>query len=120
MHRYCKDEELLLLDFPEASKLQRSNLGNDLIFTEGAESFWTFRDKQLLFCLSSDAILLNTIDELGGEVGVIYFSREMGGKPVWITRICILKTCFLGLISIHRAQFYTCVLDNRVQFHLHK
>ncbi|KAK2665644.1 hypothetical protein Ddye_004218 [Dipteronia dyeriana] len=34
MHRYCKnpeEDEFSLLDFPEASKIQRSQLGNDLV-----------------------------------------------------------------------------------------
>ncbi|KAK4849105.1 hypothetical protein QYF36_020889 [Acer negundo] len=87
MRGYCKnpeEDEFSLLDFPEASKIQLSQLGNDLIYTEAAESWWSFKEKQFLFCLSSDAILLNTIDGLGGAIGAKYFSRKMEGKPVWM------------------------------------
>ncbi|KAL5856189.1 hypothetical protein ACOSQ3_006023 [Xanthoceras sorbifolium] len=87
MNRQCEnpeEDEFLLLDFPEALRIQRSQLGNDLIYSEASESWWTFREKQFLCCLSSDAILLNTIDGLGGEIGAEYFSRKMGGKPVWL------------------------------------
>ncbi|KAK1561026.1 hypothetical protein Q3G72_033567 [Acer saccharum] len=66
-----------------ASKFQHK-LGNDLIYTEAAESWWTFKEKQFLFCLSSDAILLNTIDGLEGAIGAKYFNRKMEGKPVWM------------------------------------
>ncbi|TXG64942.1 hypothetical protein EZV62_011936 [Acer yangbiense] len=85
MRGYCPEkDEFSLLDFPEASKIQRSQLGNDLIYTGAAESWWTFKEKQFLFCLSSDAILLNTIDGLGGAIGAKYFSWKMEGKPVWM------------------------------------
>jgi hypothetical protein len=77
------DDEFSLLDFPEASKIKQSRLGNDLKFANGMDSWFLFRIRQFLLCLCSDAILLNTIEGLG-DIGVKYFSRKMGGKPVWM------------------------------------
>ncbi|GMY05374.1 UDP-glycosyltransferase 92A1-like [Fagus crenata] len=77
------DQEFLLPDFPEASKIQKSRLGIDLKFTDGTNSWWRFRSRQFSLCLCSDAILLNTIKGLG-DIGVKYFSRKMGGKPIWM------------------------------------
>ncbi|GAV86596.1 UDPGT domain-containing protein [Cephalotus follicularis] len=76
-------EEFLLLDFPEAEgPIQRLQLGDDLKVFDGSDIFNLFRKRQFSLCLHSDAILLNSIDELG-QSGVTYFSRKTGGKPVW-------------------------------------
>ncbi|KAK9987659.1 hypothetical protein SO802_027898 [Lithocarpus litseifolius] len=77
------DQEFLLPDFPEASKIQQSQLGNDLRLTDSNNAFWLFRKRQFSHCFCSDAILLNTMEGLG-DIGVQYFKRKMGGKPVWM------------------------------------
>ncbi|XP_038678421.1 UDP-glycosyltransferase 92A1-like [Tripterygium wilfordii] len=80
----CKTEEkeFTLPDFPEAAQIQLSQLGNDLKFTDGTDSWYLFRVRQFAFCLRSDAILLNSIEGLG-QTGVTYFRRKMGGRPCW-------------------------------------
>ncbi|XP_038678415.1 UDP-glycosyltransferase 92A1-like [Tripterygium wilfordii] len=80
----CKTEEkeFSLPDFPEAAKIQLSQLGNDLKFTDGTDAGHLFRVRHLTFCLRSDAILLNSIEGLG-QTGVTYFRRKMGGRPCW-------------------------------------
>nr|POE82639.1 udp-glycosyltransferase 92a1 [Quercus suber] len=77
------DQEFLLPDFPEASKIQQSQLGNDLRLTDSNNALWLFRTRQFSHCFCSDAILLNTMEGLG-DIGVQYFKRKMGGKPVWM------------------------------------
>uniref|UniRef100_A0A5B7BLS7 Glycosyltransferase n=1 Tax=Davidia involucrata TaxID=16924 RepID=A0A5B7BLS7_DAVIN len=77
-----EDEEFSLPDFPEVHKIQQSRVANDLKFINGADYWFSFRMRQFSLCLCSDAILLNTIEGLG-QTGVKYFSRKMGGKPVW-------------------------------------
>ncbi|KAF5751028.1 putative UDP-Glycosyltransferase superfamily protein [Tripterygium wilfordii] len=66
----CKTEEkeFSLPDFPEAAKIQLSQLGNDLKFTDGTDAGHLFRVRHLTFCLRSDAILLNSIEGLGQTV----------------------------------------------------
>ncbi|CAK9167250.1 unnamed protein product [Ilex paraguariensis] len=76
------DEEFSLPDFPEASKIHRARTPNDLKYMDAAEAWFGFRKRQFMYCLHSDAILLNTIEGLG-QNGVKYFSRKTGGKPVW-------------------------------------
>ncbi|XP_059649971.1 UDP-glycosyltransferase 92A1-like [Cornus florida] len=75
-------EEFSLPDFPEAFKIHQSRVANDLKYTDAADSWFLFRKRQFSLCLSSDAILLNTIEGLG-QKGVKYFSRKLGGKPIW-------------------------------------
>ncbi|XP_030942229.1 UDP-glycosyltransferase 92A1-like [Quercus lobata] len=77
------DQEFLLPDFPEASKIQQSQLRNDLRLTDSTNALWLFRTRQFSHCFCSDAILLNTMEGLG-DIGVQYFKRKMGGKPVWM------------------------------------
>ncbi|KAL2468520.1 UDP-glycosyltransferase 92A1 [Forsythia ovata] len=54
----------------------------DLKYVEAASFWFFFRQRQFSHCLSSDAILLNTIQELE-DIGLEYFRRKTGGKPVW-------------------------------------
>ncbi|WRX15741.1 UDP-glucuronosyl/UDP-glucosyltransferase - like 10 [Theobroma cacao] len=77
------EEEFALLDFPEAAKLHQSQLGTDLKYTDAIASLFRFRERQFLLCLRSDAILLNSIEELE-QIGAKYFRRKTGGKPVWM------------------------------------
>ncbi|KAJ0077470.1 hypothetical protein Patl1_35870 [Pistacia atlantica] len=78
------EDEFFLPDFPEASQIQSSQLGNDLKYTDAVKAWWVFRERQFSFCFRSDAVLLNTIKGLG-EIGVKYFSRKLGaGKSVWM------------------------------------
>ena len=84
LHQFqIDDQEFFLPDFPEASKIQQSQLGNDLRLTDSTNAFWLFRTRQFSHCFCSDAILLNTMEGLG-DIGVQYFKRKMGGKPVWM------------------------------------
>ncbi|CAK9167251.1 unnamed protein product [Ilex paraguariensis] len=76
------DEEFSLPDFPEATKIRRTRIPNALKYMDAAEPWFGFRKRQFMYCLHSDAILLNTIEGLG-QNGVKYFSRKTGGKPVW-------------------------------------
>ncbi|GLT86045.1 hypothetical protein SLE2022_042080 [Rubroshorea leprosula] len=76
-------EEFSLLDFTQALRLHQIQLGRDLKYVDDAVSFFSFRERQFLFCLSSDAILLNSIEELD-KMGAAYFHRRMGGRPVYM------------------------------------
>ncbi|KAL6963664.1 hypothetical protein U1Q18_034671 [Sarracenia purpurea var. burkii] len=76
------DEEFWLPDFPEAGRIRREQVPVDLKFFDGADSFFEYRLNQFSLCLCSDSILLNTMEGLG-QTGVKYFSKKMGGKPVW-------------------------------------
>ena len=73
----------MLPDFLEASKIQQSQLGNDLKLTDSTNALWPFQTRQFSHGFCSDAILLNTMEGLG-DIGVQYFKRKMGGKPVWM------------------------------------
>ncbi|KAM3695713.1 hypothetical protein ACB098_07G154200 [Castanea mollissima] len=75
------DQEFSLPDFPEASKIQQSQLGNDLRLSDSTNALWIFWTRQFSHCFCSDAVLLNTMEGLG-DIGVKYFRRKMGGKPV--------------------------------------
>ncbi|XP_023888730.1 UDP-glycosyltransferase 92A1 [Quercus suber] len=75
--------EFLLPDFPEASKIQQSQLENDFRLTDSTNALWLFRTRRFSHCFCSDAILLNTMEGLR-DIGVKHFRRKMGGKPVWM------------------------------------
>ncbi|XP_031268633.1 UDP-glycosyltransferase 92A1-like [Pistacia vera] len=86
IHRFEADDgdEFFLPDFPEASQIQFSQLGNDLKYTDAVKAWWAFRERQFSLCFRSDSVLLNTIKGLE-EIGVKYFSRKLGaGKSVWM------------------------------------
>ncbi|OMO65740.1 UDP-glucuronosyl/UDP-glucosyltransferase [Corchorus capsularis] len=87
-----EEEEFSLLDFPEAGKLHHSQLGNDLNFC------FPFRERQFLFCFKSDAILLNSIEELE-QMDAKYFTRKTGGKPVWMVGPACSMAVTKGLSS---------------------
>ncbi|GLU02691.1 hypothetical protein SLE2022_199320 [Rubroshorea leprosula] len=76
-------EEFSLLDFPEASRIHQTQLGGEFKYSDETVSWFCFRERQFLFCLSSDAILLNSIPELDG-MGAKYFHRKTRGKPIYM------------------------------------
>ena len=80
LHQFqTDDQEFLLPDFPEASKIQQSQLGNDLRLTDSINALWLFRTRQFSHCFCFDEILLNTMEGLW-DIGVKYFRRKMEGS----------------------------------------
>ncbi|GKV23962.1 hypothetical protein SLEP1_g33631 [Rubroshorea leprosula] len=108
-------EEFSLLDFTEALRLHQIQLGRDLKYVDDAVSFFSPRKRQFLFCLSSDAILLNGIEELD-KMGAAYFHRRMGGRPVYmIGPVCSfpkkeVSSDFSAWLDLHppRSVLYVC------------
>ncbi|GMP37412.1 hypothetical protein CsSME_00009105 [Camellia sinensis var. sinensis] len=86
------DEEFSLADFPEAGKIKQARVSVDLKFVDGADIIFSLWLQQFSFCLCSDVILLNTMERIG-QNGVKYFSRKIGGKPVWTTGPLINSKC---------------------------
>ncbi|KAK7848388.1 udp-glycosyltransferase 92a1 [Quercus suber] len=80
-------QEFFLPDFPKASEIQQSQLGNDLRLTDSSHALWLFRTRQFSHCFRSDAIFLNTMEGLGILVYNIYKENEREAS-LMIGRAC--------------------------------
>ncbi|KAF6135651.1 hypothetical protein GIB67_028222 [Kingdonia uniflora] len=76
------DEEFSLPDFPEAPKIQWSQLTEDRKFTDWTDPWSQYQCQQLSLCMRSHSILLNNIAELENS-GLEYFRRKTGGRHIW-------------------------------------
>ncbi|KAL5708045.1 hypothetical protein ACHQM5_018883 [Ranunculus cassubicifolius] len=81
---HCKTEcdEFPLRDFPEVNKIHITQLPNILKVADGNDPWAKFFHKVLPLWFDSDAILLNTVEELD-YTGLKYFRRKFHGRPVW-------------------------------------
>ena len=74
-------DEITLPDFPEASKIHVTQLPGNLRFAAGDDPFAGFLKKEFAKWLSSDGILVNTVEEID-KIGLTYLRRKIG-RPVW-------------------------------------
>nr|UXB92745.1 glycosyltransferase [Helleborus thibetanus] len=81
---HCKtnSEEFTLPDFPEVGSIHRSQLPNNLKNSNGTDSWSKYLRKYMPLWFKSDGILFNTVEELD-QIGLKYFRRKIGGRPVW-------------------------------------
>ncbi|CAN8299477.1 unnamed protein product [Cochlearia groenlandica] len=81
-HQETEQEEFLLNDFAEAGEIQRSQLNSFMLEADGNDDWSVFMKKNLPGWLDFDGFLFNTVAEID-EIGLSYFRRITGGKPVW-------------------------------------
>ncbi|XVE60043.1 hypothetical protein DITRI_Ditri05aG0095100 [Diplodiscus trichospermus] len=74
-------DHFLLPDFPEASKIELSQLPLTMSEADGTDSWSIFHGKYLPEWAKSGGILFNTVEELD-HTGLMYFKRKLG-RPVW-------------------------------------
>ncbi|KAF8403868.1 hypothetical protein HHK36_011974 [Tetracentron sinense] len=81
---HCKtnSDEFSLPDFPQVSKIHRSQLSNHLKIADGTDSWSIFLQKALPQWLHSDGLLLNTVEDLD-RTGLQYYFRRKSCRPVW-------------------------------------
>ncbi|XVF04744.1 hypothetical protein REPUB_Repub05bG0111500 [Reevesia pubescens] len=81
-HKEVKAEDQFLLpDFQEASKIHLSQLPLTMSEADGKDSWSVFHGKYLPEWAKSGGILFNAVEEFD-QIGLMYFKRKLG-KPVW-------------------------------------
>ncbi|KAI3721952.1 hypothetical protein L2E82_32972 [Cichorium intybus] len=80
-HKNSDSGEFTLPDFPEAGKLQVTQLTPSLVAATGDDPWSKFQKQNLPAWGNSDGFLFNTVEELD-KVGLSYFRRKFN-LPVW-------------------------------------
>ncbi|KAD5961680.1 hypothetical protein E3N88_13153 [Mikania micrantha] len=80
-HKNSTSSEFTLPDFPEAGKLQLTQLTPSLLAATGDDPWSEFQKKNLPAWGDADGFLFNTIEKLD-EVGLSYFRKKFR-QPVW-------------------------------------
>ncbi|KAK9078554.1 hypothetical protein SSX86_002611 [Deinandra increscens subsp. villosa] len=80
-HKNSDSGEFTLPDFPEAGKLQVTQLTPSLLAATGDDPWSEFQKKNLPAWADADGFLFNTIEKLD-EIGLSYFRRKFR-RPVW-------------------------------------
>ncbi|MCL7025575.1 hypothetical protein MKW94_008316 [Papaver nudicaule] len=75
-------EEILVPDFPQNYKIQRSQLSNLQLRATGTDTWSLFNKTELSQTLNSDGFLINTIEDFD-QVGLSYFKSKLGQNSVW-------------------------------------
>ncbi|XP_076942409.1 UDP-glycosyltransferase 92A1-like [Bidens hawaiensis] len=80
-HKNSESGEFTLPDFPEAGKLQVTQLTPSLVAATGLDPWSEFQKKNLPAWAEADGFLFNTVEKLD-RVGLSYFRRKFR-RPVW-------------------------------------
>ncbi|KAK1366131.1 Glycosyltransferase [Heracleum sosnowskyi] len=80
-HRKTESLEFSLPDFHEAGKIHVTQLMDIMLKADGTDRWSRFLIYNLSLWVRSDAILLNTVEEIDG-IGLSYFRIKLG-LPVW-------------------------------------
>ncbi|ESQ41228.1 hypothetical protein EUTSA_v10015476mg [Eutrema salsugineum] len=81
-HKETKQDRFLLDDFPEAGEIEKTQLNSFMLEADGIDSWSVFMKENLPGWSDFDGFLFNTVEEID-QIGLSYFRRITGFKPVW-------------------------------------
>uniref|UniRef100_A0A1J3CQ36 Glycosyltransferase n=1 Tax=Noccaea caerulescens TaxID=107243 RepID=A0A1J3CQ36_NOCCA len=81
-HKETKQDRFLLHDFQEAGEIDKTQLNYFMLEADGSDDWSVFMKKNLPGWSDFDGFLFNTVAEID-QIGLSYFRRITGDKPVW-------------------------------------
>ncbi|XP_013606237.1 PREDICTED: UDP-glycosyltransferase 92A1 [Brassica oleracea var. oleracea] len=81
-HKETEQDQFLLHDFQEAGEIEKTQLNYFMLEADGTDDWSVFMKKNLPGWSDFDGFLFNTVEEID-HIGLSYFRKITGGKPVW-------------------------------------
>ncbi|CAF2349329.1 BnaA10g30040D [Brassica napus] len=81
-HKETEQDQFLLHDFQEAGEIEKTQLNYFMLEADGSDEWSVFMKKNLPGWSDFDGFLFNTVEEID-HIGLSYFRKTTGGKPVW-------------------------------------